>query len=103
VQSTLEGLDSRISEVGSTAIRIGEEPGSKLQTCPNGMFRLSNGLFIFLGEKLETADKQRARAVLSKKLMEYFTQFNEGRCPTLESLMTLQGLEGQIEVPRDSK
>ncbi|GJJ74784.1 exocyst complex component 5 [Entomortierella parvispora] len=74
VQSTLEGLDSRISEVGSTAIRI--------------------------GEKLETADKQRARAVLSKKLMEYFTQFNEGRCPTLESLMTLQGLEGQIEAAR---
>ncbi|KAH7052614.1 exocyst complex protein [Linnemannia elongata] len=74
VQSTLESLDSRISEVGSTAIRI--------------------------GEKLETADKQRARAVLSKKLMEYFMQFNEGGCPTLESLMTQQGLEGQIEAAR---
>ncbi|CAO3565912.1 unnamed protein product [Mortierella alpina] len=74
VQSTLESLDSRISEVGSTAIRI--------------------------GEKLETADKQRARAVLSKKLMEYFMQFNEGRCPTLDSLMTQQGLEGQIEAAR---
>ncbi|KAF9132469.1 Exocyst complex component 5 [Mortierella sp. 14UC] len=74
VQSTLESLDSRISEVGSTAIRI--------------------------GEKLETADKQRARAVLSKKLMEYFMQFNDGRCPTLESLMTQQGLEGQIEAAR---
>jgi hypothetical protein len=53
-----------------------------------------------LGEKLETADKQRARAVLSKKLMEYFMQFNDGRCPTLESLMTQQGLEGQIEAAR---
>ncbi|KAF8977784.1 Exocyst complex component 5 [Entomortierella lignicola] len=74
VQSSLESLDSRISEVGSTAIRI--------------------------GEKLETADKQRARAVLSKKLMEYFMQFNEGRCPALESLMTQQGLEGQIEAAR---
>ncbi|KAF9091497.1 Exocyst complex component 5 [Mortierella sp. GBA35] len=74
VQSTLESLDSRISEVGSTAIRI--------------------------GEKLETADKQRARAVLSKRLMEYFMQFNEGGCPTLESLMTQQGLEGQIEAAR---
>ncbi|KAG0253037.1 Exocyst complex component 5 [Mortierella polycephala] len=74
VQSSLESLDSRISEVGSTAIRI--------------------------GEKLETADKQRARAVLSKKLMEYFMQFNEGRCPTLDSLMTQQGLEGQIEAAR---
>lgn len=74
VQSTLESLDSRISEVGSTAIRI--------------------------GEKLETADKQRARAVLSKKLMEYFMQFNDGGCPTLESLMTQQGLEGQIEAAR---
>ncbi|KAG0356738.1 Exocyst complex component 5 [Podila minutissima] len=74
VQGTLESLDSRISEVGSTAIRI--------------------------GEKLETADKQRARAVLSKQLMEYFMQFNEGRCPTLESLMTQQGLEGQIEAAR---
>ncbi|KAF9348696.1 Exocyst complex component 5 [Mortierella sp. AD094] len=74
VQSSLESLDSRISEVGSTAIRI--------------------------GEKLETADKQRARAVLSKKLMEYFMQFNEGRCPVLESLMTQQGLDGQIEAAR---
>ncbi|KAF9188821.1 Exocyst complex component 5 [Haplosporangium sp. Z 767] len=74
VQSSLESLESRISEVGSTAIRI--------------------------GEKLETADKQRARAVLSKKLMEYFMQFNEGRCPTLDSLMTQQGLEGQIEAAR---
>ncbi|KAG9066673.1 Exocyst complex component 5 [Linnemannia hyalina] len=74
VQSTLESLDSRISEVGSTAIRI--------------------------GEKLETADKQRARAVLSKKLMEYFMQFNDGGCPTLDSLMTQQGLEGQIEAAR---
>ncbi|KAF9339936.1 Exocyst complex component 5 [Linnemannia elongata] len=74
VQSTLESLDSRISEVGSTAIRI--------------------------GEKLETADKQRARAVLSKRLMEYFMQFNDGGCPTLESLMTQQGLEGQIEAAR---
>ncbi|KAG0027235.1 Exocyst complex component 5 [Podila clonocystis] len=74
VQGTLESLDSRISEVGSTAIRI--------------------------GEKLETADKQRARAVLSKQLMEYFMQFNEGHCPTLESLMTQQGLEGQIEAAR---
>ncbi|KAF9430816.1 Exocyst complex component 5 [Podila epigama] len=74
VQSTLESLDTRISDVGSTAIRI--------------------------GEKLETADKQRARAVLSKQLMEYFMQFNEGRCPTLESLMTQQGLEGQIEAAR---
>ncbi|KAG0344603.1 Exocyst complex component 5 [Podila humilis] len=74
VQASLESLDSRISDVGSTAIRI--------------------------GEKLETADKQRARAVLSKQLMEYFMQFNEGRCPTLESLMTQQGLEGQIEAAR---
>lgn len=56
--------------------------------------------FYAIGEKLETADKQRARAVLSKQLMEYFMQFNEGQCPTLESLMTQQGLEGQIEVRR---
>ncbi|KAG0242345.1 Exocyst complex component 5, partial [Actinomortierella wolfii] len=74
VQATLESLDNRISEVGGTAVRI--------------------------GEKLETADKQRARAVLSKKLMEYFMQFNEGRCPALESLMTQQGLEGQVEAAR---
>ncbi|KAG0270149.1 Exocyst complex component 5 [Actinomortierella ambigua] len=74
VQSTLESLDNRISEVGGTAVRI--------------------------GEKLETADKQRARAVLSKKLMEYFMQFNEGRCPALESLMTEKGLEGQVEAAR---
>ncbi|KAF9357950.1 Exocyst complex component 5 [Mortierella sp. NVP85] len=74
VQTSLESLESRISEVGSTAIRI--------------------------GEKLETADKQRARAVLSKKLMEYFMQFNEGRCPTLETLVTQKGLEGQIEAAR---
>ncbi|KAG0246781.1 Exocyst complex component 5 [Mortierella sp. GBA43] len=74
VQTSLESLDSRISEVGSTAIRI--------------------------GEKLETADKQRARAILSKKLMEYFMQFNEGRCPTLDSLMTQKGHEGQIEAAR---
>lgn len=55
---------------------------------------------LHLGEKLETADKQRARAVLSKKLMEYFMQFNDGRCPTMESLMTQQGLEGQVEAAR---
>lgn len=57
-------------------------------------------LLVQIGEKLETADKQRARAVLSKKLMEYFMQFNDGGCPTLESLMTQQGLEGQIEAAR---
>ena len=38
--------------------------------------------------------------MLSKKLMEYFMQFNDGGCPTLDSLMTQQGLEGQIEAAR---
>lgn len=110
VQATLESLDSRISEVGSTAIRIGKgnaltfllawtRGGTEWRKSLTNMYA-TRSLHSAIGEKLETADKQRARAVLSKQLMEYFMQFNEGQCPTLESLMMQQGLEGQIEVRR---
>ncbi|BFZ62159.1 Exocyst complex component 5 [Saitoella coloradoensis] len=63
VISSFQGLESRISEVGTTAIRIGEQ--------------------------LEQLDKQQKRAIEARLLIECYTEFSrpEGTSPQLENLM----------------
>ncbi|RIB24859.1 exocyst complex protein [Gigaspora rosea] len=70
VVHSFETLESRINEVGNTAIRIGEQ--------------------------LETIDRQRLRASESKDLIEYFMAFNKGDISRLDDLRT-QGTEGQFK------
>ncbi|CAG8563783.1 5213_t:CDS:10, partial [Cetraspora pellucida] len=70
VVHSFENLETRINEVGNTAIRIGEQ--------------------------LETIDRQRLRASESKDLIEYFMAFNKGDISRLENLRA-QGTEGQFK------
>ncbi|KAJ3279781.1 Exocyst complex component 5 [Borealophlyctis nickersoniae] len=70
VQTAFEALDSRLGEVGNTAIRIGEQ--------------------------LETIDKQRTRAMEAKDLIQYFLEFNGGGSSRLETLRA-SGHEGEYK------
>nr|CAG8570941.1 11534_t:CDS:10 [Entrophospora candida] len=71
VVHSFESLETRINEVGNTAIRIGEQ--------------------------LEIIDKQRLRASESKDLIEYFMAFNRGDIEKLENLRTYGGKDGQLK------
>ncbi|KAJ3045432.1 Exocyst complex component 5 [Rhizophlyctis rosea] len=79
VQTAFEQLDSRLGEVGKTAIRIGET-----------------------GEQLETIDKQRTRATEAKDLIGYFIQFNSGGAKGLEALRG-SGPEGKYKAAITAK
>lgn len=63
-------MESRISEVGKTAIRIGEQ--------------------------LETIDKERSKASESRDIIEYFMEFQDGSTERLEALRQ-SGEEGQLK------
>ncbi|KND04859.1 uncharacterized protein SPPG_00558 [Spizellomyces punctatus DAOM BR117] len=69
-QAAFESLESRLGEVGKTAIRIGEQ--------------------------LETIDKQRARAAEAKDLIQYFIEFNAGNSTRLDDLKAA-GHEGEYK------
>ncbi|RIA92225.1 exocyst complex component Sec10-like protein [Glomus cerebriforme] len=71
VVNSFETLETRINEVGNTAIRIGEQ--------------------------LETIDRQRLRASESKELIEYFMAFNRNDIAQLENLRTQRGKDGQFK------
>lgn len=67
-------MENRISEVGKTAIRIGEQ--------------------------LETIDKERSKASESRDIIEYFMEFQEGSSERLDSLVQ-SGEEGQLKVEKE--
>lgn len=69
-----DSLETRIGDVGNTAIRIGEQ--------------------------LETIDKQRSRASESRDIIEYFMEFQEGNSERLR-LLCEGGEEGQLKVNGD--
>ncbi|KAF7721082.1 Exocyst complex component 5 [Apophysomyces ossiformis] len=70
VYRSYDSLESRLSEVGKTAIRVGEQ--------------------------LETIDKQRSRASESRDIIEYFMEFQEGSSERLDMLRQ-GGDEGQLK------
>ncbi|ORX47562.1 exocyst complex component Sec10 [Piromyces finnis] len=70
VFKAFETLESRIGEVGNTAIRIGEQ--------------------------LENIDKQRNRTCDSKDIIQYFMEFNEGNYDRINKLAE-NGDEGEYE------
>ncbi|KAL4211157.1 exocyst complex component Sec10 [Rhizopus microsporus] len=70
VYRSYDSLENRISEVGKTAIRIGEQ--------------------------LETIDKERSKASESRDIIEYFMEFQEGSSERLDSLVQ-SGEEGQLK------
>ncbi|KAI8919589.1 exocyst complex component Sec10-domain-containing protein [Entophlyctis helioformis] len=70
VQRAFESLDSRLSEVGNTTIRIGEQ--------------------------LETIDKQKTRAAEAKDLIQQFLEFNKGVFTRLDTLRR-SGPEGEYK------
>lgn len=65
-------MESRIGDVGKTAVRIGEQ--------------------------LETLDKQRSRATESRDVIEYFMEFQDGHSERLDLLRYESGDEGQYKV-----
>ncbi|KAL1919421.1 uncharacterized protein VTP21DRAFT_2114 [Calcarisporiella thermophila] len=69
VYRSFENLETRINEVGKTAIRIGEQ--------------------------LETLDKQRTRASEAREVLEYYTDFMRGGSKRLEQLRMGSGPDGQ--------
>ncbi|CAO3611897.1 unnamed protein product [Cunninghamella echinulata] len=71
VYSSYDSLESRIGDVGKTAVRIGEQ--------------------------LETLDKQRSRATESRDVIEYFMEFQEGHSERLDILRYESGDEGQYK------
>jgi len=70
VFKAFENLESRIGEVGNTAIRIGEQ--------------------------LENIDKQRDRTCDSKDIIQYFMEFNEGKYDRINNLVE-SGDEGEYD------
>lgn len=66
-----DSLESRIGDVGKTAIRIGEQ--------------------------LETIDKERSKASESRDIIEYYMEFQEGNSERLDTLRQ-GGEEGQLKV-----
>ncbi|KAI7864046.1 exocyst complex component Sec10-like protein [Spinellus fusiger] len=71
VYRSYDSLESRIGDVGKTAIRIGEQ--------------------------LETIDKQRSRALESRDIIEYYMEFQEDSSERLDSLRYHGGDEGQLK------
>lgn len=63
-------MESRIGDVGKTAIRIGEQ--------------------------LETIDKERSKASESRDIIEYFMEFQDGNTERLDTLRQ-GGEEGQLK------
>ena len=70
-QSSFDALQSRISEVGRTAIRIGEQ--------------------------LESLDRQRKRASETHDLIEYYYMFARGDTSRLDKLRKEHGREGRLK------
>ncbi|RKP09744.1 exocyst complex protein [Thamnocephalis sphaerospora] len=70
VHGMFEHLEARISEVGNTAIQIGEQ--------------------------LETVDKQRIRAIEARELIEYYLEFASQRVDRLEDLR-MAGPDDQLK------
>ncbi|KAI8063627.1 exocyst complex component Sec10-like protein [Gongronella butleri] len=71
VYRSFDGLEMRISDVGKTAVRIGEQ--------------------------LETLDRQRSRASESQDVIEYFMEFQDGHSERLDILRYESGEEGQFK------
>ncbi|KAJ3152868.1 Exocyst complex component 5 [Geranomyces variabilis] len=69
-QTAFEALESRLGDVGKTAISIGEQ--------------------------LETIDKQRTRAAEAKDLIQYFIEFNAGNTSRLDDV-NAAGPEGEFK------
>ncbi|KAJ3124738.1 Exocyst complex component 5 [Nowakowskiella sp. JEL0407] len=70
VQSSFESLELRLTEVGNTAVRIGEQ--------------------------LETIDKQRARAVEARDLIQHYIELNDKNSNRLDELRK-SGIEGECK------
>ncbi|CAM0136693.1 Exocyst complex component 5 [Umbelopsis sp. WA50703] len=71
VYRSYDTLETRVNEVGKTAIRIGEQ--------------------------LETLDRQRSRTSESRDIIEYFIDFEKGGSERLDMLRFNSGEEGQIK------
>ncbi|RKP26286.1 exocyst complex component Sec10-like protein, partial [Syncephalis pseudoplumigaleata] len=70
VHMVFENLEARISEVGNTAIQI--------------------------GERLDTVEKQRNRAIEARELIEYYLEFADQRVDRLEDLR-MSGPDDQLK------
>ena len=68
-------METRLNQVGNTAVRIGNTAKTLLKP-----------VFFLVGEQLETIDKQRSKAVDAKELIQYFLDFDKGDSKKLTQL-----------------
>ena len=80
-------MESKISEVGRTAIRIG-------MSC----FELGPMSKPNLGEQLEAVHSSRQRAQTAHDLLDYYIQFSRDDTTKLDALRKDGGKEGRVSV-----
>jgi exocyst complex component 5 len=81
-------MESRMNEVGNTAIRIGE-----IHKC----IRSISYSFLSAGEQLESVHTERQRAQAAHDLIDYYGQFSRGDTTRLDALKK-DGREGRRQV-----
>lgn len=89
VGQSFAGMENKMSEVGRTAIRIGEE----LYYCV-----IVSCLTFIPGEQLEAVHVQRQRAQAAHDLINYYIQFSRRDTTALDVLRKERGKEGRREL-----
>ena len=88
VGNSFTGMESRMNEVSSTAIRIGKSFESDFSV---------HLLTIILGDQLETVHLERQRAQAAYDLIDFYNQFNKGDTARLDALRK-EGRAGRRQV-----
>lgn len=90
VGGSFSGMETKMNEVGRTAIRIG--------SCIHDLIRLTlPHLDYYPGEQLETVHIERQRAQAAHDLIDYYNQFSKGDTAKLDALKK-EGREGRRQV-----
>jgi hypothetical protein len=90
VSKSFAGMESKISEVGRTAIRIG--------TLSRGSHRSAYSPESFKGEQLESVHSSRQRAQAAHDLIDYYIQFSRNDVTKLDILRKESGKEGRMKL-----
>jgi exocyst complex component 5 len=83
-------MESKISEVGRTAIRIGE--------LSRALHRPVHSPESFKGEQLESVHSSRQRAQAAHDLIDYYIQFSRNDTTKLDILRKESGKEGRMKL-----
>jgi exocyst complex component 5 len=90
VSKSFAGMESKISEVGRTAIRIG--------ALSRASCRPEYSIESFKGEQLESVHSSRQRAQAAHDLIDYYIQFSRNDTTKLDILRKESGKEGRMKL-----